>query len=228
MIVYIYSYIAYALFEFVLRKKVFTRASKGKVFQYSQWKIGKEYCLFLSPGYWFARYYKNQIVMLCPDAESAVRKAYLKSMNLWNLLLTCLFSISYLVFMLFHLYFVEMFSGFIAFRFISRMFEVLYAFTCDVLSNKNRSNLTKDERIKLALFSYIELFFLSAPIYIILDLVCDPISAFSASLSVGTLTNVGFLVNNGSSIYANVAFIQVFVTMSLVIFSLAMYLSREQ
>jgi len=228
MIFYIYSYFAYLLFEYIFRKKLFQRSRKGTLLQQGKWRAGKEHWLFVSPGYWFARYYKNKIVMLCSDAEVEVRKFYLKSMNIWNLWLTVAMSIGYLLLMHFQVDFAEVFSGFIAFRFMSRMFEVPYAFISDVLSDENRSNLTKYERIKLASSSYVELFFLSAPIYLIFDLVCDSVSAFSVSLSVGTLTNVGFLVRDGASIYSNVAFVQVFATMSLVIFSLAMYLSRDQ
>ncbi|EGR2325626.1 hypothetical protein D0267_23455 [Vibrio alginolyticus] len=149
-------------------------------------------------------------------------------MNAWNLWITAAISVLYLVLSNFEYEFVQVFAGFILFRFFSRMLEVSYAFVSDVLSQKNRSNLSRYERIRLASSSYIELFFLSAPVYLIFNLVCDPLTAFSASLSVGTLTNVGFLVQNGASIWMNIAFVQVLVTMSLIIFSLAMYLSREK
>lgn len=228
MIFYIYSYFSYILFEYVFRKKLFKHACRSKSLRESKWKNGKEHWFFFSPGYWFARYYKNKIKLFCPEAEAELRKSYLKSMNAWNIWITVVISVLYLVLSNFEYEFVQAFAGFLLFRFISRMLEVLYAFVSDVLSQKNRSNLSRYERIRLASSSYIELFFLSAPVYLILNLVCDPLTAFTASLSVGTLTNIGFLVQNGASILVNIAFVQVLVTMSLIIFSLAMYLSREK
>jgi hypothetical protein len=228
MLFYIYSYIAYMVFECSFREKLFKRACRRDLLQESTWKKGKEHWLFLSPGYWFARYYKNKIKLLCPDAEANLRKSYLKSMNVWNLWTTIVISVTYLVLVDYDVVSIQVLSGFIIFRFFSRMLEVSYAFISDVLSYENRSNLSKHERIRLASSSYIELFFLSAPVYLILNLVCDSLTALTASLSVGTLTNVGFLVQDGASTFVNVAFVQVLVTMSLVIFSLAMYLSREK
>ncbi|WP_135383143.1 hypothetical protein [Vibrio tasmaniensis] len=227
MIFYIYSYIAYIVFEGVFRKKLFKRACQSQHLQESPWKTGKEYWFFLSPGYWFARYYKNKIKKLCLESEANLRKSYLKSMNIWNLWITIAISITFLVLVHYGVAFIQLLSGFIICRFFSRMLEVSYAFISDVFSCQNRSNLTKNERIRLASSSYVELFFLSAPVYLIFNLVCDSLTALTASLSVGTLTNVGFIVQDGASILVNIAFVQVLVTMSLVIFSLAMYLSRE-
>ncbi|CAH6803492.1 putative membrane protein [Vibrio chagasii] len=228
MIFYIYSYFSYILFEYVFRKKLFKHACRSKSLHECKWKKGKEHWLLFSPGYWFARYYKNKIKLFCPEAEAELRKSYLKSMNAWNLWITVAISVLYLVLSNFEYEFVQVFAGFLLFRFFSRMLEVSYAFVSDVLSQKNRSNLSRYERVRLASSSYIELFFLSAPVYLIFNLVCDPLTAFTASLSVGTLTNVGFLVQDRASILVNIAFVQVLVTMSLIIFSLAMYLSREK
>jgi hypothetical protein len=49
------------------------------------------------------------------------------------------------------------------------------------------------------------------------------------SLNIGTLTNVGYAFPSTKiSMYMNFVFIQVFTTMSLIILSLASYLSRKE
>lgn len=54
--------------------------------------------------------------------------------------------------------------------------------------------------------------------------------AVTMSLSVGTLTNVGYAFNfcgQNTPFITNIVFVQVFATLSLVVLSLAVYLSRK-
>ena len=49
------------------------------------------------------------------------------------------------------------------------------------------------------------------------------------ALNVGTLTNVGYaFIGSDASFVTNIVFVQVFATLSLVILSLAAYLSRNE
>lgn len=113
------------------------------------------------------------------------------------------------------------------FRYISRSFEISYAFGKDVLQeNHPSSGLGKYDRIKLALMSYMEIFIYSASAYLILPTVKEPIDALSLSFNVGSLTNVGFAFGQDADLLSNMVFVQVFCTLSLVVLSLASYLSR--
>lgn len=115
-------------------------------------------------------------------------------------------------------------------RFVSRSFEITYAFGRDVLQDSvTTTRLTKYERIKLALISYIEIFSYSAAAYLLLPTVAGPADAITLSLNVGTLTNVGYAFSKPDApLIVNIVFIQVFTTLSLVVLSLASYLSREK
>lgn len=189
----------------------------------------KQTWIIMSPGYLFSRYYKNKIDGLEKSIRSKILNRYLKILNKINLHVSFVISSFFLVsfsYLESHIYL--LLSGFITFRCISRMLEIILSFTNDVLSKINRSNLTKQDRIKLAAYSYIEMFFIMAPIYIINGTAPNSLIAISMSLSVGTLTNIGLVVTNNSAVYANIAFVQVIATMSLVVFSLAMYLSRDK
>lgn len=117
-------------------------------------------------------------------------------------------------------------------RFISRSIEITYAFIKDAFQSPGDSsatNLTKTERIKLAAKSYVEIYFFSAPAYLILQKCIDPWAAMSLSLNVGTLTNVGLaFIDTSKALEANIVFFQVFTTLSLVVLSFAMYLARPE
>ena len=226
---FIYSFFIYFTFELFVRHKSFKYVCCKRKLTLWKFKTMKEPWVIMSPGYLFSRYYKNKIDGLEKSIRSKILKRYLKILNKINLYISVIVSSFFLAsfsFLESHIYL--LLSGFITFRFISRVLEIIFSFTNDVLSKTNKSNLTKHDRIKLAAYSYIELFFIMAPVYIINGTASNSLVAISMSLSVGTLTNIGLVVTNNSPVYANIAFVQVFATMSLVIFSLAMYLSREK
>lgn len=104
-----------------------------------------------------------------------------------------------------------------------------YAFGKDVIQRAvNRSGLSKYTRIQLAFRSYIELFVLAAPVYYVNEITAHWWHAITLSLSVGTMTNIGYAFPECHSILANLVFFQVFATLSLVLLSLAFYVSREE
>lgn len=121
----------------------------------------------------------------------------------------------------------------VIFRVISRSFEIIYAFTKDVLSNKKvtSSNLDKYDRIRLALSSYIENILNFCTAYYFLASIINPKentsigSSVLESIGTATISNVHeasclfekFLVN-----------LQVVTALALVVLSLAAYLSRAE
>lgn len=115
-------------------------------------------------------------------------------------------------------------------RLISRSIEISYAFGRDVIQkNNNATKLRKEQRIKLALSSYLEIFIYSAGAYTALPGVGSASEAIILSLNVGTLTNVGYAYTTpGNSLAVNIIFCQVITTLSLAVLSLAAYLSRQK
>lgn len=119
--------------------------------------------------------------------------------------------------------------------FFSRCSEISITFFHDVISKpeksiqKRNTFLTKYERVRLAVTSYFEIYFLSAAVYLTnKPFTGSWLSSVVDTLSVGSLTNVGRLVTDpatGNEVYA---FVQVFTTLVLVIMSLAVYLGREK
>ena len=128
-------------------------------------------------------------------------------------------------------FFVQLIWALAAIRFISRAFEISYAFGGDVIARpRNKSGLSKYSRIQLAFRSYIELFLLSIPVYYAHCLADGRLESVTLSLSVGTLTNVGYAFSKEhvlETTFIFFVFLQVFATLSLVILSLAIYISRR-
>ncbi|KJZ45559.1 hypothetical protein [Pseudomonas fluorescens] len=118
-------------------------------------------------------------------------------------------------------------SALVFVRFLSRSFEIFYAFLCDAIQSTTPStSLTKTERIKLALKSYAEIYIYSASAYLVLP--CTGIEkAATLSLNVGTLTNVGMAFTEPTHTENLIVFVQVLTTLCLVILSLASYISRS-
>ncbi|MQU04456.1 MULTISPECIES: hypothetical protein [Pseudomonas] len=112
-------------------------------------------------------------------------------------------------------------------RFLSRSFEIFYAFLCDAIQSKiSSTSLTKSERIKLALKSYAEIYIYSASAYLVLPWIGID-KAITLSLNVGTLTNVGMAFTEPTHTENLIVFVQVFTTLCLVVLSLASYISRS-
>lgn len=139
--------------------------------------------------------------------------------------------LNFLVYEYAHDYFYSKALMCIAFiRFISRSYEITYAFVCDIFQqHESVTGLNKHERIRLALFSYLEIFFIQRR-HMLLPQINSVYDAVTMSLSVGTLTNVGYAFNfcgQNTPFITNIVFVQVFATLSLVVLSLAVYLSRK-
>lgn len=229
---YIVAFIAYFILEYRVRKWCYPVEPKLGLSFLPKWSKGKEWTVFVSPGYWLARYYKKRLSYFPKGQKRLLLRQFIKKNNCYNLIIS--FIITIISFQLIKedrlgSFFSNFVSAFVLFRLTSRSFEITYAFSNDVMSyNKNRSGLFKERRIQLAIRSYIELFVVSAPVYYAYDLTCNKLESLTLSLSVGSLTNVGAAFQNGYSDYANLIFIQVFSTLSLVVLSLAIYVSRDK
>jgi len=112
----------------------------------------------------------------------------------------------------------------------------MLAFGFDVFdeSGKGKSGLNKFERLKLAVISYFELYVYSATFYMTLISFYNYgdlwfLKSILMSLFVGTLTNVAYIQTTlcNSELLQLFPFIQIFATLSLVVLSLAVYVSRK-
>jgi hypothetical protein len=107
-----------------------------------------------------------------------------------------------------------------AIRYISRCIEIIISFTTDALSDEKNSALNKNDRIKLSITSYIEIYIISACFYLLSDPCLTEIEAIIASLSVGTLTNVSYVLNHEPQWISLMVFFQVFSVITLIILSI--------
>jgi hypothetical protein len=227
------AFVAYALLVFAVKRTTYPRdAEPPRPFPLG-WETGHEYALAVSQDFWWAKRFKSRIKQFEPEQlRIALLKRYVEVNNLLNLwisiALTASIFIAYAVAHHSIIYQLLLAAGLI--RFISRSFEIAYAFCCDVLQqSENTTGLDKFERVKLALISYFEIFVYSAGAYLVLPTTKGPVEALAISLNVGTLTNVGFAFPDRIDLMCNgMVFIQVFATLSLVVLSLASYLSRNK
>ncbi|MDX9990186.1 hypothetical protein [Thiothrix unzii] len=220
----------YFILEFSVRKISFELAKTGATNNFLKeykWEFRKDIVILISPGYWLARYYKDKIKSKKDNLPCHLKK-FIKVNNKINLCLSLnLFAILSL---LFYLNAIAFFQSLIIWRFISRSFEIICAFSNDVINGheQQKSSLTKFDRVKLALLSYVEIFFYSACFYLVTVKDIEPIKAFLISLGVGTFTNVNSDLFKCNEILALFTYIQVFTTLSLVVLSLAIYVSRPK
>lgn len=238
----IIGWIAYACFEIALhgfvRSKVvcsdrrFVCENSFKPYRYLSlmW--------LLSSGWSAAHVYKKG---MCKQA----RAQYIKCCNGWNLGISLVFFTYSITLCLLEplvalgFPWLKFWVALCFWRFISRSVEITWAFTKDAIRNPiyrtDRSTLNKYDRLKLALFSYVEILLYSAAFYALLyrleegmDSLQAMYQAITASLSIGTLTNVGPYVKAlDSGYWMWLPFVQVIATLSLVVLSLAMYASRK-
>lgn len=218
----------YLICEIGIRRISYESVGIGRpITPISQYKpeCWKDLVVVVSPGYWLARRYKEEIKK-DPEHLPCHLGKYIKFNNRIN------FGFSSAVFIIFSmLWLIKLNAAFLHWlaywRFVSRSVEIAYAFGNDVINGHNQqtSNLTKYDRIRLALNSYGEIFLYSAAVYLAAGY-GNPLDALLASFGVGTLTNVSPLLKN--SALALVAYTQVFTTISLVVLSLAVYVSREK
>lgn len=229
--IFIFALFTYSLMTYFFKLTIYNY-SKFKKPNHLAWKKGLELALILSPDLWWAFRFKNHIADPDPETKKANRKKIVQRNNAFNLYFSFGFGLLILIIASSSpaSYWGQLLLCFAMIRFISRGYEITYAFVKDAFQKtESTTNLNSKDRIKLAMNSYIEIYFFSAPAYLILTKGFDPWAAISLSLNVGTLTNVGLAFSDASKgLETNIVFIQVFTTLSLVIFSFAMYLARPE
>jgi len=230
MINIMFGLAVYFLLEFYVRKVSFELTQIGKPNDFLnkyKWECWKDIAILISPGYWLARYYKDEIKSK-QDYLPCHLKIFIKANNKINLWLSL--SLLSILSLLSPLNIIAFFQPLIIWRFLSRSFEIMYAFGNDVVNDnkQQKSNLTKYDRINLALSSYIEIFIYSSCFYLVTVKDIEPTTAVLISLGVGTLTNVKNELFECNNIVTFAAYIQVFTTLSLVVLSLAIYVSRKK
>jgi hypothetical protein len=196
-----------------------------------RWKKGHEFTILFSLDFWLANCYKNRIKQFDEGAIQQCLSRYIKSNNRWNVWLSLALLAILVLFnqfsrsSIFH----ETVACACVIRYISRSYEISYAFGRDVLQEEeSTSGLNKYDRVRLALWSYLEIFVYSAAAYLAVYPSLGALLALSMSLRIGTLTDIGVAFNSGLGGEANLIFVQVFCTLSLVVLSLASYLSRKK
>lgn len=189
--------------------------------------------MFVSPDYWWAFRFKSRISDKVDSASRAeVLKAYVVKNNAFNVYVSGVLAVLCLVTVLLDrsssLF--QLLSAMAVIRMLSRSYEIAYAFGRDVLQEeKPATGLKKNERVRLALLSYLEIFLYSAAAYTCLPTVGHALDAITLALSVGTLTNIGYaFAAQDVPFVINLVFVQVITTLSLVVLSLASYLSRSE
>ena len=191
--------------------------------------------LIFSPGYAFAACFKGK-------EKGEKRKVFIELCNCYNFIVSVLLmSISLGLGLVIAcqedlkslLPYILVINGY---RFISRSIEIIWAFGRDVFDETPKSNLNKFQRLTLAIKSYFEIYVYSSSFYMMLIYYCSNdtqtliLKSILMSLSVGTLTNVAYSQDkaNGLDSWLQLfPFIQVFATLSLVVLSLTMYVSRN-
>jgi len=231
--VFLFAFFLYGVIVYVTKKILYPFDKEflpGSIFE---WQRGHEYALIVSPDYWWAFRFKSRIRGRIKNAKvKETLKSYVEKNNKFNLFFSIILTIFCLV-----IYcstsnslLSKTLVAIAVIRFFSRSYEIAYAFGCDVFQkNESSTDLKKHERIRLALFSYFEIFFYSAAAYIVLPTIHSASEAVTLALNVGTLTNVGYaFIGSDASFVTNIVFVQVFATLSLVILSLAAYLSSNE
>lgn len=227
---YALALVAYWLLEYRVRLAGYPKAMEPSAPFFPSWKKGEEWTLLVSPGYWLARCLKNRIDSFPKNRVRVARRRFIAANNKHNLLATSTLAIfAFAIPLDPSSVLISTLGALATIRYLSRCFEISYAFGKDVIRRAvNRSGLSKYTRIQLAFRSYIELFVLAAPVYYVNEIAADWWHAITLSLSVGTMTNIGYAFPECHSILANLVFFQVFATLSLVLLSLASYVSREK
>lgn len=226
---YITAIAAYWVTEYLLRRAAYPIAPSIRLFPRSH--VGQEWTLLFSPGYWLARCRKNWIDSFPAHRRLHARRRFVVASNRYNLYLSA--AICVIVLLTEHDvapgHVVQLIWALVTVRYFSRTFEIAFAFGLDVISrSQNKSGLSKYTRMQLAFHSYVELFLLSASVYYVHEIVCGQAKALTLALSVGTLTNIGYAFPAEHGPLANLVFLQVLATLSLVLLSLASYISRER
>jgi len=231
--VFVLAFFLYGIIVYVTKRALYPFDKELLSSPIAEWQCGHEHALIVSPDYWWAFRFKSRIKGRVPNAcMKEVLKSYVETNNKFNLLFSIVLAIVCLVLYCFIPSFLlsQTLFATAVIRFFSRSYEIAYAFGCDVFQlHESSTGLKKHERIRLALFSYFEIFFYTAAAYTTLPTIDSASQAVTLALNVGTLTNVGYaFAESGASFVTNIIFVQVFATLSLVVLSLAAYLSRNE
>ncbi|MDZ4183670.1 MAG: hypothetical protein U1D97_01670 [Desulfuromonadales bacterium] len=221
----IISWPAYLLLEIIVRYLGFIRSTETDQRQGKPASVSL-FCV-LSPGWSMAYFFKEMIRDVDGYNVKEARGKFIVFNNSGNLLVSAiLFSVPIAI----HLQcqkVPEVVIGFLFWRFLSRSLEISRAFVDDILDTKNESGIDQGVRIKLALKSYAEIYIYSAALYSVLS---PCLSSFEeatlGSLYVGTLTNITYVTENIE--IKHLVFVQVFTTLSLIVLSIAGYLSNAK
>lgn len=201
---------------------------------------------YLSPDYSISLYYKNRLKKEVKYNQADKIKQILTRFNYTNLLYTML------VFILFYFYYFFIIKGrtsfeyttgnvflnmFILYRTIARSMEITYAFYNDVKSSKKNSTLKSNQRIQLAVNSYIELILLFSMAYQITgafsyDTLKDNIIR---SFGIMTFTDIDLTYYNYLGKYIPIGLgirilmiLQIISSITLVVFSIAKYIGGDE
>lgn len=230
---WVLAYIIYFIIVWFSKRIIFLITDKDNATENESESIHvfkSTYC----PDFYSSKHYKHRIEMNKKTDNEDNKKnlsTFIKNVNHFNLLLSII--LTSIVFVLPQITKCEELIDFsiklAILRFLSRSFEITYAFLKDTVKGctTKKSELDKYDRIKLAMKSYFEIYIYSAGAYMFLcsNKIFDSISM---SLNVGSLTNVGMAFPAGYEHVRLFVFVQIFATMNLVILSLASYLSSPE
>jgi hypothetical protein len=210
--------------------------------EYSKVKFDKNYFwLFVSPGYFFSRYFKKKIQYKDRNFNQRLQKkskaSFLKSANNTNLVAS---SVIFLILSIIGLlkneiehqsfeFIIQTALFFTLIRTCSRSIEIIYAFTNDVIKieNSNGSSLNKYDRVKLALNIYVEnILNFSAIYYLLQKEYINILGAFFSSVGRSTISNLD--LKHSEVLLSFVVYGQVITTLTLVVLSLAIYVGRKK
>ncbi|MCL6271907.1 hypothetical protein M3P05_18470 [Sansalvadorimonas sp. 2012CJ34-2] len=224
------------IFEWFIRFKAFKPINKELNDNENRRHINYLWGL-LSPGFYFSKYYKNEIEERSDEKETErLKSKIIKTTNNLNLISSAgIFLILTIIGLLKpvmpHVSFntiVCISFGLVLYRTLSRSVEIIYAFTNDATSDetKSTSSLNKYDRIKLAINSYIENILNYAALYFLAsDDKSNTLQQLFISIGRSTISSVNpvksfDLIN--IAIYG-----QVITSLTLVVLSLAVYISRK-
>lgn len=184
------------------------------------------FCI-LSPGWGVAAFFKSRIGDANGNNIKEARSRLIIANNSDNIIVSAIILALPIAIHLQELRVPEIIIGFIFWRFLSRSLKISYAFAVDILSKEYKSDIKQGQRILLALKSYMEIYLYSAALYSVLSPSLSSLeSATLGALYVGTLTNISYVTDCIE--IKHLVFVQVFATLSLIILSLAGYLSNAK
>ncbi len=191
--------------------------------------------IFVSHGYFLSTIFKESIRyrgrIFRVKQEKLARAKFIQKANLYNLwassaTLAAIAALSITEVFREYESFKAVITWFVIFRALSRSIEIVYAFSKDVIKGeeKTSSTLTKYARIQLALSSYIENVVNYGVVYYFFNMTSIS-NAVLVSIGRSTISNVD---PSKCLLDQILAYGQVLTTLSLVVLSLAIYVSRKK